>query len=108
MLTRLLHLLQLTSAPAPSLSENLTALTAERETLLQGLATWGSTELWQQHPPQPEHAHKQRLLELAGQPPVGQIRVERYQQAAVPETFTPWAPDTQIVTRGGHFYYAVD
>lgn len=90
-----------------SLADDFTSLEHENTTHLLASETLQVTALLAGHPPRIEHAKKQLLFDLAlSRGLSGEVSVSRYRELALPDTFQPFAPDTEIVARKGYFRYS--
>tara|TARA_R110002096_G_scaffold143328_1_gene299093 strand:+ start:52152 stop:53198 length:1047 start_codon:yes stop_codon:yes gene_type:complete len=78
----------------------------ERAEFLLAGATFESSKLLSEFPPQIEHAKKRLLFErsLAGGLS-GRVTIERFCAFPLPDRYRPFAPAIEILAREGHFQY---
>ncbi|MCA9174821.1 MAG: hypothetical protein KDB14_10095 [Planctomycetales bacterium] len=97
-------------APTPIvLADCAGQLARERTRHLIAAETLETSALLNDHLPQPDHAKKQLVFALAlsnlKKLPPAKIHVERFEEIPLPTTFTPFAPETEIVAVKGYFRY---
>jgi len=90
-----------------SLTDDAASLELENTTHLLATETIAATELLDRHPPRIEHDKKQLLFDIAlSRGLSGDLSVSRYNEIPLPNTYKPFAPDTEIVARKGYFRYS--
>ena len=90
-----------------SLTDDPASLERENTTHLLASETLSATDLLSRYPPRIEHAKKQLLFDIAlSRGLSGDVSVARYSEIPLPNTYTPFVPDTEIIARKGYFRYS--
>ncbi len=91
------------------LAADLTEIRRQQIAHLLASQTVDAGDLLTRHPPQVSHAKKQLLFNAAlSSGLLGHVTISRYSEIPLPEVYRPYAPDTEIVARKGHFKYVTN